>query len=152
MTTTLKEQAWQSGLVLLEETPEWNFEDWPPLEGGWRYYHATVVLNRTDNNEEQTVVVLGGFKQGQGYVNSVLALNLAEPNKQWREGPPMNKKGDEHAAVVCNGCVYVMGGYDEGSFDSIERIDADDLLHSSLPQDQPLRSNQIHVTFSKTTQ
>ena len=132
MTTTLKDQAWQSGLVLLEETPEWNFEDWPPLEGGWRYYHASVVLNPTDNNEEQTVVVLGGFKQGQGYVNSILVLNLAEYNKQWREGPPMNKRCYGHAAVVCNGGVYVMGGYSRGLLDCIERIDANNLLRSSL--------------------
>ena len=133
MTTTVKEQAWQSGLVLLEETPEWNFEDWPPLEGGWRYYHASVVLNRTDNNKEQTVVVLGGFKQGQGYVNSVLALNLAEPNKQWREGPPMNQERVGPAAVVCNGRVYVIGGrHRDSSLDCLERIDLNDLFQSSL--------------------
>ena len=95
--------------------------------------------------------LLGGFKQGQGYVNSVLALNLAEPNKQWQEGPPMNKKRDEHAAVVCNGGVYVMGGYDERSFDSIERIDADDLLHSSLTPSTTHASNWTRLSCRLST-
>ena len=136
---TLKEQAWQSGLVLFDENSEWNETDWPPLEGGWCDEHAAVVLDHphqddhhNHNNRRQTVVVLGGFKQGQGYVNSVLALNLAEPNKQWREGPPMNQKRYGHAAVVCNGGVYVMGGNNGFSgLDCIERIDVHDMLQSS---------------------
>ena len=138
MTTTLKEQAWQSGLVLLDdETPEWNFEDWPPLVGGWRAGHSSVVLNHLDtenetNNRGQTVVVLGGYQQGQGDVNSVLLLNLEDPNKQWREGPPMNKKRAGHATVVFNGGVYVMGGRNTTSLDCMERIDLNDLFQSSL--------------------
>ena len=76
----------------------------------------------------QTVVVLGGWRRGQDSVNSVLVLNLAESNRQWREGPPMSQKRSGHAAVVCNGAVYVMGGYAEGScLNCIERIDAFDL-------------------------
>ena len=138
MTTPLKEQAWQSGLVLLDETPEWNTDDWPPLEGGWRSLHATVVLDHLDtendsNNRGQTVVVLGGWQQGQGITDSVLVLNLVDSNKQWREGPSMNKKRSGHAAVVCNGGVYVMGGYNnERILNCIERIDSNDLLQSSL--------------------
>ena len=133
MTTTLKEQARQSGLVLSDEPPEWNFEDWPPLEGEGRYRHASVVLNHTDNNKEQTVVVLGGYRTGQGELDSILVLNLAESNKQWREGPRMNQKRDGHAAVVCNGGIYVMGGDNGGSdLNCMERIDANDLLRSSL--------------------
>ena len=138
MTRTLKERAWQSGLVLLEETAQWNFEDWPPLVGGYRYDHASVVLDHPDtdndsnNNRGQTVVVLGGWQQGQGTTDSVLVLNLSDPDKQWREGPPMSKKRDDHAAVVCNGSVYVMGGYRRGPLDCMERIDGNDLLRSSL--------------------
>ena len=131
-TTTLKEQAWQSGLVLLDETPEWNSEDWPPLAGGWRYRHASVVLNHTDNNQEQTVVVLGGYQPGLGELDSIHVLNLAESNKQWREGPRMNQKRDGHAAVVCNGGIYVMGGDTGAPLDCIKQIDANYLLHSSL--------------------
>ena len=122
----------------LDETPEWNFEDWPSLEeetsleGEGLVGHASVVLNHTDNNQEQTVVVLGGYQRFQGDVNSVLVLNLAEPNKQWREGPRMNQKRDGHAAVVCNGGVYVMGGDNGVALDCIQRIDANDLLRSSF--------------------
>ena len=120
----LKEQAWQSGLVLFDDNSEWNETDWPPFAGGWRDEHAAVVL-------DHTVVVLGGFHQVD-FANSVLALNLAEPNKQWREGPPMNQKRYGHAAVVCNGGVYVMGGNNGfSSLDCIERIDAHDMLQSS---------------------
>ena len=139
MSMTLKEQAWQSGLFLSKETSQWNENNWPSLEGGWRYEHATVVLDHPDeddnnknNNMRQTVVVLGGWQQYKGYVNSVLQLNLSDPNMQWREGPPMNKRRNRHAAVVCNGGVYVMGGCNQGSMDFIERIDVKNLLRSSL--------------------
>ena len=135
MSTTLKEQAWQSGLFLSKETAQWNENDWPPLEGGWRDEHATVVLNHPDtdnNNKKQTVVVLGGYRTGQGELDSILVLNLAESNKQWREGPRMNQKRDGHAAVVCNGRIYVMGGDTGAPLDCIEQIDANYLLQSSL--------------------
>ena len=141
---TLKEQAWQSsGLVLLDERAAWNNDDWPPLVGGWRLLHASVVLDHPDKNNDdnknnkkgQTVVVLGGHQQGQGSVSSVLALNLADPHKQWREGTPMNKERSKHAAVVCNGGGggggYVMGGHNAGSiWDCMERMDTNDLLES----------------------
>ena len=142
MSMTLKEQAWQSGLVLLDETAEWNETNWPPLEGGWRDKHASVVVDHPnkdkDNNKRQTVVVLGGRQRCQGVVNSVLVLNLAESNKQWREAPAMNKSRRGHAAVVCNGSIYVMGGCNgeggnngEGGYlDCMERIDSTDLLQS----------------------
>ena len=140
---TLKEQAWQSDLFLSDETAEWNENDWPPLQGGWRYLHATVALDHldkelhNDNNKAQIVVVLGGIQQRRGYVNSILLLNLADPDKQWREGPPMNQTRAGHGAVVCNGAVYAMGGrtggYRDGAnLDCIEQIDANDLLQSSL--------------------
>ena len=146
MTTTLQKQAWQSGLVLLDETPEWNFEDWPPLEGGWRCDHATVVLNHTDNNQKQTVVVLGGYRTGQGELDSILVLNLAASNKQWREGPRMNQKRDIHAAVVCNGGIYVMGGDNGAPLDSIERIDANDVLQSYSTSNSTRASNWTTLT------
>ena len=156
MTTTLNEQAWQSGLVLLDETPEWNSDDWSPLEGGWRAGHSSVVLNHLDtenetNNRGQTVVVLGGYQQGQGDVNSVLLLNLADPNKQWREGPPMNKKRAGHATVACNGGVYVMGGRNTTSLDCMEQIDVNDLLHPSLTCISPHESHWTTLTCRLST-
>ena len=136
MTTTLKEQARQSGLVLSDDTAEWNENDWPPLEGGWRSFHTSVVLNHPvksnfNNDKAQTVVVMGGWQQDQGGLDSIFVLNLAESNKQWREGPPMKKKRSGHAAVVCNGGVYVMGGNNGVNLDCMERIDSNDLLQSS---------------------
>ena len=152
MAMTLKEQAWQSGLVLLDdETPEWNFEDWPPLEGGWRYYHASVVLDHPDNNKEQTVVVLGGYRQAPGATDSVLVLNLSDPDKQWREGPSMDKTRAGHAAVVCNGGVYVMGGFNRVTLDCIERIDANDLLRSSLTTTTTHESSWTALTCRLST-
>ena len=131
MSMTLKEQAWQSGLVISDETPEWNENDWPPLVGGWRYRHTSVILNHTDNNKRQTVVVMGGYQQGKGTTDFVLVMNLSDPDKQWREGPSMNQKRYGHAAVGCNESVYVMGGYNGAPVDCIERIDFNDLLQSS---------------------
>ena len=147
MSTTLKEQAWQSGLVLLDETPEWDENDWPALLGGEREYHASVVLDHpeehdNDDHKRQTVVVLGGWQPDQGIVNSVLVLNLADSNKQWREGPPINKSRQGHTSVLCNGGVYVMGGYaDNSMFDCMERIDANDLLQSSSTSSSSKKSH-----------
>ena len=154
MSLTLKEQAWQSGLVLVDETAQWNETDWPPLKSGWRSHNASVVLDHPDKNDNhnlkgQTVVVLGGLKKD--YVtNSVLELNLSESNKQWQDGPPMNKSRRDHAAVVCNGGIYVMGGYNGNlvdytgnTLDCIERIAVDDLLQSPVT---PSTSRKCHWT------
>ena len=158
MTTTLREQAWQSGLVLSDGTAEWNENNWPPLMGGWRYRHATVVLNHPDtdgndnNPKRQTVVVMGGRQQGQGYTKSVLVLNLADPNKQWREGPSMNKARYGHASVVCNGGVYVMGGDTRYSrLDCIEQINATDLLQPSSTSSSSKKSHWTTLTCRLST-
>ena len=165
MTTTLHEQARQSGLFLPEKTAQWNNSDWPPLEGGWREYHATVVLdlpdqndNTNNNNKRQTVVVMGGRQRGHDdEVSSVLLLDLAESNMQWREGPPMNKKRSGHTAVVCNGGVYVMGGASSvtntgSSLDCMERIDVNDLLQSSLTTSDSKESHWTTLNCRFSTQ
>ena len=156
MTTTLKEQAWQSDLVLPDETAEWDENDWPAFLGGAREYHASVVLDHPEtendsNNRGQTVVVLGGYQTGQGELNSILLLNLADQNKQWREGPPMNKRRAGHATVVCNGRVYVMGGFNRVTLDCIERIDANDLLQSSLTTTTTHESHWTTLTCRLST-
>ena len=155
MTTILKERALQSGLVLSDETPEWNENNWPPLEGGWRWHHATVVLDHPDEDNNiirgQTVVVLGGYHQRQGGTNSVLVLNLAVTNMRWREGPSMDKSRREHAAVVCNGAVYVIGGHNQGPWDCIERIDVKDLLRSSSTSSTTQDSSWMTLTCRLST-
>ena len=134
--TRLHEQALRSGLAFFDSdndnstaASQWNSNEWPPLLGGWRRYHASVVLDHPGKDNPQTVVVLGGNKQNENYTNSVLLLSLAEKNKHWREGPPLNDKRRFHAAVVCNGGVYVIGGRDDESsrLDTIERIDVERL-------------------------
>ena len=150
MAITLKEQAWQSGLVLSDDAAEWNENDWPPLEGGCRSFHASVVLNHPvktnyNNDKAQTVVVMGGRDKGWNITNTVLVLNLAQSNKQWRERPSMDKARYGHTAVVCNGGVYVMGGCSEDScLNCIERIDFNDLLQS------PLTTSNKHESHWKT--
>ena len=130
--TTLQQRAQQSGLVFANHVSQWNVNDWPPLLGGAREGHASVVLDDPKQDDRaQTVVVLGGDKHSQIY-KSVLLLNLPEENKQWREGPPLHNNRTLHAAVVCNGGVYVIGGHNGSSpLDTIERIGVENLLAGS---------------------
>ena len=139
MTTTQQQHANQSGLAFLDinnnsNEPHWNTSDWPTLLGGRRRWHASAVLDHPDqDNTAQTVVVLGGKKQNQGFTNSVLLMNLAEKTRRWREGPPLNDNRAYHAAVICNGGVYVIGGHNGSSrLDSIERIDVENLCSESM--------------------
>ena len=149
MTMTPQEQAWQSGLVLLDQDPQWNTSNWPPLLGGCRVQHASVVLNHIDpdnnnnhgdDDKTQTVVVMGGFQRNERVTNSVLLLNLHD--MQWREGPPMNQSRRGHVAVLCNGSVYVLGGRNWRYFNCIERMDASDLLLQS--SSSTTRSSSTH--------
>ena len=156
MTTTLKQQAKQSGLAFLDSdnnslAPNWNTNDWPPLLGGWRRHHDSVVLDHPEqDNNAQTVVVLGGYKQGQGYTNSVLLLSLSDEKKQWREGPPLNNNRAYHAAVICSGGVYVIGGYNGISrLDSIERIDVANFCSESM--ESSTRNQWTALTCRLTT-
>ena len=130
---TLRDQAKQSGLGFGLARPEWNVNDWPPLLGGWRYNHASVVLDHPlQDDDAQTVVVLGGLRSCNHATNSVLLLNLEEENKQWQEGPPLNHKRGHHAAVVCNGGAYVIGGWTRFSeLDTIERVDVENLCSAA---------------------
>ena len=132
--TTLQQRAQQSGLVFVDsdnisDAPQWNVNDWPPLLGGWRWWNASVVLDHPEQDDRaQTIAVLGGRKQDRRYTNSVLLLSLGDENKQWREGPPLNDNRADHAAVVCRGGVYVIGGCNRSSdLDTVELIDVQNL-------------------------
>ena len=63
---SLHKLAQQSGLAFADSNdnsrhrPQWNANDWPPLLGGYRCGHASVVLDNPENDCAQTVVVLGG--------------------------------------------------------------------------------------------
>ena len=129
----MQEQARLSKLVFpdtnKDEMPQWKSDSWPPLLGGWRNFHASVIVNG-EKKEQQTVVVIGG-DTAKDPTNSVLLLDLDKDTKEWRVGPSLTKKRRGHAAVVCNGSVYALGGYCTKRFlNSIERIDLVDLLKS----------------------
>ena len=126
---TMQEQARLSGLEFLDDSslePQWSTtrEEYPPLLGGNRYGHASVVVDH--DNEVQSIVVLGGVKDC--YVtDSVIVWDSS--TKQWRQGPSLNEKRRLHAAETCNGKVYVIGGdYDCHILDTIECIDVASLL------------------------
>ena len=153
---TLQEQARQSGLFLPDTQSEWNEKDWPPLEGGWRHLHASVVIshkeknNNNDDEEGETVVVVGGYHQGPEQINtlncttnSVHVLNLSKPEKQWQKGPPMKQKRDKHAAVVCNEAVYAVGGWNDENpaLDCIEQIPVHDLLQSCSTSSRSIKGH-----------
>ena len=62
--STVQEDATLSGLVFTNlaenKEPQWKDKEIPPLLGGWRSHHASVVLENPENQEEQAIVVLGG--------------------------------------------------------------------------------------------
>ena len=148
---TMQEQARLSNLAFpdtnKDEMPQWKSDSWPPLMGGWRQYHASVVVNE-EKKGQQTVVVIGG-DTAKGRTNSVLLMDLEKDTKQWREGPSLNQNRECHAAVVCNGSVYAMGGGSDGQrLDSIERIDITDLMKSTYSSKHKTHWTVLNCTLS----
>ena len=135
MAFNIQVQASTSGLLFADRdrapTPQWRVQEWPPLLGGWRCNHAAVVLDDSESVEEEHIVVLGGNRV-DGYSNKVLLLNTHEAYRAWRPAPSMNERRSLHAAVVCNGSVYAIGGHNGFShLKSIEKIDIADLLDTN---------------------
>ena len=127
---TMQEQARLSGLEFLDDSslePQWSTtrEEYPPLLGGWRNGHASVVVDH--DNEVQSIVVMGGETEDHVVSDSVIVWDSS--TKHWRQGPRLNEKRDCFAAETCNGKVYVIGGdNDFHLFDTIECIDVASLL------------------------
>ena len=143
----MQEKARLSNLVFPEtnydQMPQWKSDTWPPLSGGLRRFHASVVVNG-DKKEKQTVVVIGGHK-GKGVTNSVMLMDL----ERWRKGPSLNQHRGGLAAVVCNGSVYAMGGRCDGQLlDSIERIDLLDLWKSPCATNNKTHWETLTCTLS----
>ena len=120
------EKAVLSGLVLADDKdktkPQWRPPAWPPLLGGNRRYHASIVVRHPSRKSEEVVVVLGGrYIENVKLTNSVILLPV--DGKEWQQGPPMQQSRNAHVSVVCDGVVYAIGGYNGAScLDSIERI------------------------------
>ena len=129
---TIQEEALLSGLAFRgcddDTKPKWNSSKWPPFLDGDREHYASVVVDHAEK-QHQTVVVIGGEDDDYETIDSVFLLNVGEETKKWRKGPALNGPRSSHAAVVCNGGLYVIGGYDDQKkLDTIERIDVEDLL------------------------
>ena len=125
----VKEQARLSGLVLGNNHDEsrWSFNEAGIRE---RWWNASVVVHAPYNEKEEIIVVLGGHIYGAldpDPTTTVLLLKNSDGSEHKR-GPKMNKQRVGLAAVVCNGCVYAIGGLLQYS---IERIEVSDLLSSA---------------------
>ena len=137
--STVEEDATLSVLVFTNlaenEEPQWKDQEIPPLVGGWRSHHASVVVENPENEEEETIVVVGGQTETESASDSVVVFNVEKNSKQWREGPKMKRQRRGHAAVVCNGLVFAIGGYQRFSrlkTETIEYIRVADLLEISM--------------------
>ena len=124
----VQEQARLSGLVLGNNQDEsrWNFNK-AGMRQRWR--NALVVVNAPYNKKKEIMVVLGGhiyMGLDPDLTQAVLLLN--SDGSEHKRGPKMNEGRAALAAVVCNGCVYAIGGW---SRDSIERIEVSELLSSA---------------------
>ena len=54
-----------------------------------------------NDNEVQSIVVLGGATEGNLPTDSVIVWDSS--TKQWRQGPSLNEKRRYHAAETCKG-------------------------------------------------
>ena len=130
----IHKQAFKSGLVFADDKdqkkPKLRPNGWPPYLGKRGFFNGSVLVVRRPAGEE-IVVLLGGCDI-PNYVpcNSVVCFNVQ--NQKWQEGPCMHENRYSPASVFCNNAIYVIGG-DNGSspLDTIERIEVEDLVHSS---------------------
>ena len=134
----IQEQASLSELAFVDSKdktePHWRPSSsiWPPRLGQHVWGKGLVVVNHPATNHDKSLVLLGGWPEptSGGPTNLVSLLNVGE--KRWQTGPPLQEKRASLAAVVCNGAVYAIGGWNgQTVLDTIERIPVDDLLHSS---------------------
>ena len=144
--TMLQEQARLSGLEFLDDSslePQWSTtrEEYPPLLGS-RFGHASVVVE--NDNEVQSIVVLGGRTKGHSTTDSVIVWDSS--TKQWRQGPSLNKKRHWLAAETCNGKVYAIGGH---NLDTIESIDVSSLLANTESSNRHWNTLSCRLSMTK---
>ena len=117
--------------------PSCNRDKWPPLLGGGsRCSFASVVVNAdcSRSGRNDFVAVIGGNDSNFSYArtNSVILLNLGDPNKKWFEGPPLNEK---RAFSRCRGGQRQRLCRGRTGIDTIERIRVGDLLGTKKDDD-----------------
>ena len=149
--TMLQEQARLSGLEFLDDSslePQWSTtrEDYPPLLGGWRYGHASLVVDH--DNEVQSIVVLGGGTKDHTVSDSVIVWDSS--TKQWRQGPSLNEKRLFLAAETCNGKVYAIGGWNGDVLDTIESIDVASLLANTESSNRHWNTLKCRLSTSRS--
>ena len=134
----VQEQALLSGLVFADRKdeikPQWrpSSKNWTPLMGRHVWGHASVLVHHPAMNRDKLLVLSGGWPGpiSDGATNLVSLMNVGD--SRWQTGPPLQEKRRNLASVVCNGAVYVIGGFNgHTTLDTIERIPVGDLLHSS---------------------
>lgn len=116
-------EALLSGFVS-QPVPRWTTDDNARLHRK-RYHHGSVSIN---NNR---VLVVGGHEEDneKGTLRSVEVYENDGWNKKW---PKLNQHRAEHATVVCNNVLYIMGGCNDAGacLDSIEYLN----LSSKTPK------------------
>ena len=154
--------------------------EWPKFPDGGRSGHAAVVLHDDDSSSSSssrsatTIVVIGGFHDTEQWADSVLLLDTTNSSstlsqqqqhkqqqhkqqqqdlRQWKNGPRLNEKRDDVAAVVCNGFVYAIGGQNHfETLDTMERIKVSDLQEwSTLLSSNNNNNHQMPVLSNKWT-
>ena len=133
---TMQEQMEMSGLKITTSSPlQWNCTNqWSPLLGGGREYQTCVTILSGNENDGQTIVVIGGRMQSGGYTNSVIVWDPS--TNRWRNGPSLNDRRRDLVAVVCRDKVYAIGGLGGGNYngcrdwDTIESIQVTSLLET----------------------
>ena len=131
---TMQEQMEMSGLKITTSSPlQWNCTNqWSPLLGGGQEYQTCVTILSGNENDGQTIVVIGGRMQSGGYTNSVIVWDPS--TNRWRNGPSLNDRRQDLVAVVCCDKVYAIGGVGGDNYngcrdwDTIESIQVSSLL------------------------
>ena len=152
----IHKQAFLSGLVFADDKDQkkaqWRPSIWPPCLGDCRLTHGSVVVRR---DGEEILVLLGGlmnnnydaFTNDWIESNSVVYFNVQ--SKMWQEGPSLHEKRACPASVLCNNAIYVIGGCNSSnSLDTIERIQVDDLVHSSASIKDTSRWKKLECRLS----
>ena len=145
-TMTMQEQAAMLGLEIMSSLSssssslsssqlQWNSTNqWSPLLGGGRSFQACVTIVSGNENDGQTIVVIGGRMRRVRCTNSVIVWDPSM--MEWRNGPSLNDKRSKLVAVVCRDKVYATGGYGGDNYnnyttwDTIESIQVSSLLET----------------------
>ena len=144
-TMTMQEQIELSGLEIVSSLSsssssssssqlQWNSTNqWSPLLGGGREDQACVTIasgSGENDSAGQSIVVIGGLIQSGEYTNSVIVWDPS--TMEWRNGPSLNDKRIDLAAVVCHDKVYAIGGLGgDNNYNSYATLDTIESIHVS---------------------